>query len=73
MTKTDGNWTSVDGNGQAVPAALLLENIAAYLQANYPNQVATEISIEHNQIEIGLVNELDLYFDQSGNFLRADY
>ncbi len=70
---TDGDWTSVNGHGQAVPQAVLPQNVLTYIQSNYPDVTIDEIDVQINGYEVELVNDIELYFDSEGNFIAADY
>jgi len=68
----DGDWTDIDGNNQAVPAALIPAPIAQYVEANYASQTITTIGIESHGYDIELSNDVDLVFNQQGEFIRID-
>lgn len=69
---TKGNWTEIDGNRQAIPSALIPETINTYVAANYPTLLLTSIDKEKTYYDVELSNDLDLFFDLQGNFLRMD-
>lgn len=73
--KLSGEWDSVDGKGQQIPAdiiALLPSAIPSYIAQHYPTQYIVEINKEHFGYEINLNNNIELKFDSNGTFLRVD-
>lgn len=67
-----GRWDKVDCNINAVPQALVPETIAAYVKANFPDNVITMVDKERYGYEIELSNDLELKFNKRGNLLRMD-
>lgn len=70
---SNGNWTDVDGNTQAVPTAIVPEAITTYVTTNYAGQTINTIEIERTGYDIELSNGLDLVFDSLGQFIRVDH
>lgn len=68
----NGNWIGIDGNHQAIPVELIPEKINTYVTTNYPNEFIISIDNEKTYTEVDLSNNLDLIFDNQGNFLRID-
>ena len=73
----DGEWDDVDGSQMPVPTsitALLPSTILAYIVQNYNDYKIVEVNKEHYGYEITLLDkrELELKFDQRGNFLETD-
>ncbi|MGQ2982504.1 PepSY-like domain-containing protein [Flavobacterium sp.] len=68
----DGAWTDIDGNNQAVPAAILPASIAQYVTANYASRSVTTIEIERHGYDVELSNDVDLVFNANGEFVRID-
>lgn len=68
----NGNWTDVDGNTQAVPAAIIPETILAYVTTNYAGQTINTIEIETTGYDIELSSGVDLVFNPQGEFIRID-
>lgn len=68
----DGSWTSIDGNGQAVPSGLIPEAILIYIQSQYPDVFVEEIEMKSQGYKVELSNDTDLYFDAEGNFISSD-
>lgn len=67
----NGEWTSVDGNGQLVPEtiiALIPSNIETYIQANQ-NIPITKIEKKLYGYSIKLTNQFELRFNANGDFL----
>ena len=69
---TNGNWTDVDGNTQAVPVAIIPASITSYVTANYAGQTINTIEIETTGYDIELSSGLDLVFNAQGEFIRVD-
>lgn len=67
-----GEWDSVDCNTKALPAALVPEAIAKYVESSFPGQIIVKIDKEYYGFEIELANDLDLRFDKNGKFLSRD-
>lgn len=67
-----GEWDKVDCKYKAVPAALVPDVIAQYVQANYPGALITKIDKELYGWEIELNNGLDLKFSAGGKLLEID-
>ena len=68
----DGSWDKVDCKFYAVPAALVPEVIATYVQTNYPGVMITTIDKELYGYEIEINNGLDLKFSPTGQLLGID-
>ena len=68
----NGNWTEVDCNRNAVPAAYIPAKIRSYLKTNFPAQKVTKIERDRRKYDLELDNGLDAKFDLQGNFLRLD-
>ena len=69
-----GNWTDVsqDDDTKTIPIGFIPEKIVQYISTNYPNAGINSIDTEINIYEVELNNQLDLFFDLEGNFLRID-
>ena len=67
-----GNWDKVDCKTTAVPAALIPEAIAQYVQANFAGAVITKIDKERYGYEIELSNDIDLKFNKQGALIGMD-
>lgn len=68
----EGDWVDIDGNNQEIPEGILPENIASYIAENYTSLFVTEIDTEADALEVNLSNDLDVFFDSEGNFLREE-
>ena len=68
----DGSLDKVDCKYYAVPAALVPEVIATYVQTNYPGVMITKIDKELYGYEIEINNGLDLKFSPTGQLLGID-
>lgn len=69
---SDGEWTEVDCGSKAVPAKLVLPDIARYVKKNYPSSSIVQIEVERNSYKIELSNGIDLKFGRDGRFLKID-
>lgn len=68
----EGAWTDIDGNHQAVPAAIIPAGISQYVAANYASQTVTTIEIENHGYDVELSNDIDLVFNTNGEFVRIE-
>lgn len=69
----EGNWTSVEAAyGSAVPDGIVPLSILSYMDINFPSQYITEIEQNVWGYHVETSADLELVFDQSGNFLRYD-
>ena len=75
-TKVDfdgkGIWDKVNCKIKAVPAALVPEPIAAYVNASFTGQQIVKIDKERYGYEIELSCDLDLKFNKQGKLIRVD-
>lgn len=70
---SEGNWTDVDApDGKEIPMGIAPDAIANYVNDNYPATPINEISRKTTGYEVELTSGLDLYFDASGNFIKAE-
>ena len=67
-----GNWEEVDGNQNAIPAAIVPKAIASYIKTNFPNVPVIKIDKGKWGYEVDLNNGLELEFNSKGNFIRID-
>lgn len=67
-----GNWEEVDGNHNAIPAAIVPKAIASYIKTNFPNIPVIKIDKGKWGYEVDLNNGLELEFNSKGNFIRID-
>lgn len=56
----------------ALPMSIVSKEIREYLLKNYPNNKVLEWKRKSNGVKIELDNDVDLYFDVHGNFIRAE-
>lgn len=68
----DGAWREVDGKGKPIPTAYISAVITDYVAKNYPNEKITHIDYGHKDVDVDLTNKIDLEFDKSGRFLKAN-
>ncbi|RZJ67777.1 MAG: hypothetical protein EOO50_04165 [Flavobacterium sp.] len=66
----NGDWREVDGDGASLPKAMLPENVAEYIQANFPRKRITSIEKSANSIEVNLNGDIALAFDAKGQLLQ---
>lgn len=55
-----------------VPLSTLPQNIADYIQSNHENREVRSWEKYPNKYEVYLDSELEIFFDEQGNFLRYD-
>ena len=71
-TDVDLNLTAQLSDAYVNPASLP-QSILNYISTNYPDNTITEAEIEdNNNYEVELNNDVELVFDQQGNFLGID-
>lgn len=57
----------------ALPNSLLAKEIRDYISKNYPNAQVMEWKRKANGQKVELNNDVELYFDANGKFIRADH
>ena len=67
-----GQWDKIDCKRTAVPAKLIPDAIATYVQTNFPGQAIVKIDKELFGYEIELLNDLELKFDKNGRLVNID-
>ena len=67
-----GNWDKVDCKFNAVPAHLVPEVIANYVNTSYPNTMVVKIDKERYGFKIELSNDLELKFNKQGVLFDID-
>ena len=67
-----GEWDKVDTKFKPVPAGLIPEAIASYVQANFPNVPIVKIDKERSGYDVELSNELELKFNNKGQLMYID-
>ena len=67
-----GEWEKVDCKMKAVPAVLVPEAIATYVNANFPGEMIVKIDKERYGYDIELSNDLDLKFNKQGMLIGMD-
>lgn len=67
-----GNWKEMDFKLNAVPHALIPQNIRNYVAKSFPNNKIVKLARKSTKYEVELSNGLDLEFDKNGKFLRID-
>jgi len=70
----NGEWKEVKAElaNQSVGALFLPQNIRDYLTKNYPEIGVESVDRDARGIDVELLNNIDLKFDNNGNFLRID-
>lgn len=68
---SNGNWHEWK-DAKGLPKEIIPEKIASYIAGNYANTFATSIEKEAKKIKVDLASDVDLEFDEAGNFLRVD-
>ena len=65
----NGEWTEVDGNGLSIPTSFIDEEIVSYINTNYPTFPIENIDKKPYGYDVDLINNTELRFDTSGNFI----
>ena len=69
----NGNISEVDSKeGVAIPEEVLPAEIRTYVASNYADTMIESWSLDDNEQEVELSNEIDLVFDRDGNFLKEE-
>jgi len=68
---SNGNWHEWK-DAKGLPKEIVPEKIASYIAQNYANTFAVSIDREAKKIKVDLASDIDLEFDEAGNFLRVD-
>ena len=75
-TKVDfagnGEWTSVECKGVAVPADIVPQQIKDYVKQNYPDVQIRKIDRDRNDYEVSLSNRLELTFNKDFKLVEID-
>ena len=75
-TKVDfaanGEWTSVECKGKAVPAGIVPQQIEAYVKQNYPDAHIRKIDRDRTDYEVSLSNRLELTFNKNFKLIEID-
>jgi hypothetical protein len=67
----DGNWVEINGDDNTkLPIDILPSAVQGYLNAYYTGIGVTSVEKTDQGYELELNNDVELYFDLSGNFLR---
>lgn len=67
-----GKMTSVKNKLTGVPAGLINKNISTFVASKYPNQKIVSMELKKCCIEVELSSDVDLIFDNNGNFIKID-
>lgn len=71
--KGNGEWTSVETpSNVAVPSGLVPTAISNYVKTKHAGAIIVGIEKEKKGYSIDLSNDIELNFDQEGNFLSQD-
>ena|SRR5699024_2440148 len=63
--------TNIESNTE-LPQSVIPENIAAYVQSNFSNNHIVSIDFDDNKQGVELDNDMELVFDNQGNFKGMD-
>lgn len=69
-----GEWSDVDApmNVAITNDGFIPQPIRDYVTTNYTDAGINEISRDSRGYEVELTNQIELQFDQNGNFVRVD-
>lgn len=68
----NGNWTEIDCKNEAVPTALIPENITLYVKQHFPKEIIIQIERKRRYTEVELSNDLSLKFNKNGRLIEID-
>ncbi len=68
----NNEWSKVESPVSGVPASILPAPIAAYLNTNNPGVAVKKIGKDNGDIEVELINELELKFNEQGALMEMD-
>ena len=68
-----GDWTEIKCRQGAVPAALVPQQIAAYVQDNYSGAAIVEIEKDSKEYEVKLSNGIELTFNKQFRLTEVDF
>ncbi|EGJ72144.1 hypothetical protein Bcop_1968 [Bacteroides coprosuis DSM 18011] len=68
----NGEWYKVDCKRDAVPSAIVLEDIMNYVKENFEQDYITEIEKERNGFEVELQSDITIKFNKQGEFKKYD-
>ncbi len=68
----DGEWTSIECKGKAVPSDIVPQQINDYIKQNYPDAQIRKIDRDRNDYEVSLSNRLELTFNKSFKLIEID-
>lgn len=66
-----GDCTQIKMKEGYVPGAILPEGVKTYVGRKYPSTKITCYETTSDGYKIGLANKVSLYFDRSGDFIKA--
>lgn len=68
-----GDWDEVkDRDADGIPTGFMPQAMVNYVTANFPGVNIVKINKERSKFEVELRNDIELVFDQNGNFLHYD-
>ncbi|MBO5086174.1 MAG: PepSY-like domain-containing protein [Paludibacteraceae bacterium] len=70
--KSSGEWREVDCEPDAVPVLIIPEKILQFVNNKYPDSYVVSIERKLTRYLVDLNNDLELVFDDEGNFKRID-
>lgn len=68
----DGDVVEIDGGHAAIPSDMLPNSIVDYVDEHFPNQYIVSWEQGANTQQVELSNDIDLIFDNDGDFIRLD-
>ncbi len=67
-----GDWTEVDCNRTAIPAAIVPQQIKDYVQTNFTNEKITKIERDSREYDVDLSNGIDITFNKKFQVVDID-
>ena len=68
----DGKWKEIDCKYSVLPEGIVPEQIATYVNSNFPGVKIHAIARDRRDIEVELTNGLELTFDLNYNLIDMD-
>ena len=68
-----GNWKDIECYSTKVPAAVVPEQINAYLNQNYPGKLVIKLERHRSVYEVKLNNGMEIEFNRNFQVIDVDY
>lgn len=68
----NGNWVEIEVKHSVVPEVVIPEQILSYMKEIFAGQNVIKIQKKHWGYEVELGNDMELYFDTEGRFIKLE-